>query len=177
MRIKHYEQTSRDLILLEKIGKQKKTMLAKTDLSDATVFKNWGFEYMFYGDKDCCGWFLHINRHYGTSFHCHMTKLTVVYVVSGMLLLTTSMKRQLMMPGSIAIIDKKTFHMMGAVDNNTRVIELETPSNKTDAIRMIDHWGRVGEPYESQALVMRLEKKHANRSTEKSTKKLSKKAF
>jgi mannose-6-phosphate isomerase-like protein (cupin superfamily) len=167
MQITHYEQTTKDLVLLEHVGKQKKTMLAKTDLSNAIIFKPWGFEYMIMNEGKSCGWMLHINKFHGTSFHCHMTKQTVVLVVSGMLLLTTSQKKQLMMPGDMAYIDKKTFHMMGTHTKDTRVIEIETPSYKPDAVRIIDFWGRKGEPYESQCKVVHLTKKSSIDEIEK----------
>ncbi len=155
--IMHYELTYKDFALFKKLGKQQKTILAETDLSNVIVFKNWGFEYMIYEDKDCCGWFLHINKHSGTSLHCHETKQTVVCVISGMLLLTTATRRQLMQSGDIAYIDKKVFHAMGAASEDTRVIEIEMPSYKPDALRAVDFWGRVGQPYESQCLIMELQ--------------------
>jgi len=155
--MQHYEFSYKDFLMLKKVGRQKKTKLAKHDFTNTTVFKPWGFEYLIYEDKDCCGWFLHINKHYGISLHCHKTKQTVICVISGILLLTTINKRQLMMPGNMAILDKKVFHAMGAITDDTRVMELEMPSYKPDAIRAIDFWGRKGKPYESKCLLLELQ--------------------
>lgn len=156
--MQHYEFSYKDFLMLKKVGKQKKTKLADYDFTNTMVFKPWGFEYLIYEDKDCCGWFLHINKHYGTSLHCHETKQTMIYVVSGLLMLTTINKRQLMTPGAMVILDKKVFHAMGATTNDTRVIELEMPSYKPDSIRAVDYWKRKGQPYESKCLLLDFKK-------------------
>lgn len=154
---KHYRFTVKDFLMLEqKTGKQKKTKLAEYDFTDTVVFKPWGFEYLFMEDKDCCGWMLHINDNYGTSLHCHMTKSTIVCVIDGILALTTAGGRFLMSAGDIVLIDKKVFHAMGAIAGNARVIELEMPSYKPDAVRVVDPWGRKGQPYESLCLLLGL---------------------
>lgn len=160
----HYEFSYKDFLMLKKIGKQQKTKLAKYDFKNTVVFKPWGFEYLIYEDKDCCGWFLHIDKHFGTSLHCHMTKQTMVCVVSGLLLLTMINRKLLMMPGDMAIFDKKVFHAMGAATDDTRVIELEMPSYKPDAVRAVDFWGRKGKPYENKCLLLRLQKSSVQRS-------------
>ena len=51
-KIQHYDFTYKDFLMLRKVGKQKKTKLAKHDFTDTTVFKPWGFEYIIYEDKD-----------------------------------------------------------------------------------------------------------------------------
>jgi len=154
-----YKITYKDFLMLKKTGKQKNTKLAKYDFTNTIVIKPWGMEYLFMENKECCGWMLHINKHYGTSLHCHRTKQTAVYVISGILLLTTIRKRQLLQPGDMVLIDKEVFHAMGAMKDDTRVIELEMLSSKTDSIRAVDYWKRTGEPYESKCLLMTLQNK------------------
>lgn len=154
--IKHYDYTYKDFLMLRATGKQKKTILAKHDFSHTTVFKKWGMEYLIYEDKDCCGWFLHITENLGTSLHCHETKTTVLCVVSGLIVLTTSKGKHMFQSGDIVYLDKKVFHAMGAATENTRVIELEMPSYKPDSIRSVDFWKREGKPYEEGCLLLEL---------------------
>ena len=153
---KHYIFTALDAAMMDKVGKQQKSRFTDKDFNYQTVvFKPWGFEYLFMKNKECCGWMLHIITGSGTSVHCHAKKKTIVMVISGNLLLTTIYDRQFYKPGEIVLIDEKVFHAMGAPLGNVRVIELEYPSDKTDAIRGVDFWSRKGKPYESKCKVIK----------------------
>lgn len=159
---KHYEFTVKDFMLLKKIGRQKKSKYKDYDFANSVVFKPWGYEYLFYEGKDSCGWILHIKQGLGTSLHCHKEKKTLVCVISGLLLLITAAEKMLLMPGEAVLLDEKVFHSMSAFSfrneaEDTRVIELEVPSDKTDSVRVIDYWKRKKQPYESKCLVMKNE--------------------
>jgi quercetin dioxygenase-like cupin family protein len=137
---------------------QIKSGYSQYDFHGATVFKPWGFEYLFYDaeDKGSCGWMLHIENGKGTSMHCHAKKSTIVHVVSGLLHLRTLANSKICVPGTMIVIEKGVFHAMAALADDTRVIELESPSEKTDAIRLFDpRWNREFMPYEHGCLVVR----------------------
>jgi len=146
------------IISNELLKDAKKSRLVGLALDDIIVVKPWGFEYMNYEspDKKCCSWFLHINKGMGTSMHCHTHKKTLLHVISGQILLILYHRKIMIFNAGESIsFDEKVFHAMYALLEDTRLIEAETPSDKPDAVRLLDNWKRVCEPYESKCLIMR----------------------
>lgn len=126
-------------------------------LDNATVFKPWGFEYLFSGSSrgQYAGWVLHLNEGYHTSLHYHKTMNTVLYVISGKIKLEFKHGSTIIREGKKFIIYEGMPHRMIAIDDNAIVIELETPSNKLDSFRISDDWGRQFEGYDSGCLIVK----------------------
>jgi hypothetical protein len=123
------------------------------DFSDTAVVKPWGYEYLIYEtpDKMICAWVLHMNNNgTGTSLHCHRSKKTRIVVLEGEILLKTIHQNLKLPKKSEAVIDQATFHSLEALSDNTILVEIESPSNKPDAVRWKDHWGRDRQEYEAQ---------------------------
>lgn len=136
----------------------KPSRLANHDFTNTVMVKPWGIEYMNYEaeDKSCCSWFLHILPDQRTSMHCHATKWTFIHVIDGSIILRLLGRRPIhMKAGDSVILDKRVFHAMVANEEGVRLLEIESPSYKPDAIRYMDIMDRVGEPYESKCLVIK----------------------
>ncbi len=131
------------------------------EFSCTAVIKPWGYEYLVHesDDKTICSWVLHMkNNGAGTSLHCHRTKKTRIIVLEGEVLVKTIHKEMRLPENNEVIIDQETFHSLVALSENTILVEIESPSNKPDAVRWKDHWGRDRQEYESQCELVELDK-------------------
>jgi hypothetical protein len=118
-------------------------------LSEAVVPKAWGEEYMVFQNEGLAIWLLKINKGESTSLHCHPNKKTgliclndeiEVNFLSGINCLGRRDK-MMIWPG--------VFHSssaIGAID--AYVLEVETPNNKQDLVRLKDKYGREDSGYE-----------------------------
>jgi mannose-6-phosphate isomerase-like protein (cupin superfamily) len=133
--------------------------LVQADFTNITMIKPWGMEYMNYEaeDKSCCSWFLHIKPNLGTSIHCHATKTTYIHVIDGSIVLRLlDRKPVIMKSGDSLLLEKKVFHSMTAQGEGARLLEMEAPSFKPDAIRFKDGLNRVGKNYEYKSKILTL---------------------
>lgn len=113
------------------------------------VRKPWGFEYLCYQNEELAIWFLHIKEGHKTSFHCHPNKNTGFIVLGGDVELSF-MRNQVKLRALDKIhIFRARFHSTQAVSaGGAYVMEIETPEDKHDLIRMEDTYGRENEAYE-----------------------------
>jgi mannose-6-phosphate isomerase-like protein (cupin superfamily) len=127
-------------------------------LGESVVFKPWGYEYMHYEaeDKSSGSWFLHIKPNDGTSLHCHSHKTTVFHIVSGSIEMQFLDKpSKILKEGDTITLKAKVFHATVAREEGACLIEIESPSDKNDAIRYKDLRGRVGKRYDNKCSVMK----------------------
>lgn len=118
---------------------------------DVLIVKPWGSEYMLYSTPQIELWHLHINKDEKTSFHCHPNKKTGLVVLQGSARVDfindsielNRLDKVMMRPG--------LFHSTTALYDGLNLLEIETPPNKNDLIRMDDSYGRKNLPYESPA--------------------------
>ena len=137
---------------LSQIFTPKTKTLDSVDFSKVVVKKPWGHEYLLYDDGNASVWILHINKDNLTSMHCHIYKKTALIVLAGKAVCTTLKEGFLLNEGDGLILDKKVFHSTQALSQKELILlELETPSKKTDVIRLIDQYGRESEGYESES--------------------------
>lgn len=121
----------------------------KQDYSKIVVKKPWGYEYLLFSNKYFAMTILHIKKGEQTSLHCHPNKSTALFVLSGKILFSTLDKKIKIEPSDGCYIDKKVFHRSKSIsDKGSYLLEIETPVNKQDLVRLKDSYGRKGKGYE-----------------------------
>ncbi len=130
----------------------KNTSLEKIDFSKVVVKKPWGHEYLLYDDGNAAAWILYLNKGASTSMHCHLYKKTALVVLKGEAISTTLSEGFILKESDGLVLDKKVFHSTQSIsEEGTILLELETPSKKTDVVRLIDLYGRETAGYESES--------------------------
>lgn len=89
------------------------------------------------------------NNGLGTSMHCHRAKKTRLLVLEGEILLRSMNEEHRLSVNEEIIIDRAVFHSLRAMTSPCIIAEIESPSNKPDAVRWKDYWGREREEYEA----------------------------
>jgi mannose-6-phosphate isomerase-like protein (cupin superfamily) len=119
------------------------------DYKNRVVLKPWGYEYLIFENKYVAVWFLHIKKGHSTSMHCHRQKKTSLILLSGKALCNTFEHRNYLDCLDAIILDSGVFHSTKALSpKGIDVIEIETPPNKTDLVRLNDEYGRASSGYE-----------------------------
>jgi len=119
------------------------------DYKNKVVLKPWGYEYLVFENTHVAVWFLHIKNGHSTSMHCHPLKKTSLIILSGKALCNTFEHRYYLEGIGAIILDKAVFHSTKALSSNgINVLEVESPPNKTDLVRLEDEYGRESCGYE-----------------------------
>ncbi|MBT5869721.1 MAG: hypothetical protein HOH38_12860, partial [Nitrospinaceae bacterium] len=129
------------------------------DYSRVLVNKPWGYEYLVFENDHVAIWMLHIVRKRKTSMHCHPNKKTALVLLFGSATCSS-------LDGSVdlsaldgVVIEPGIYHSTEASnplpieplsENGIWVMEIESPPNKTDLVRMQDNYGRKDTAYEGQ---------------------------
>ena len=83
--------------------------------------------------------------------HCHPKKDSILIVLSGKAICSTLNQSYKLSEGEGLIIKKRCFHSTKAVsDKGIILMEIETPTKKTDLVRLKDDYGRESKGYELQ---------------------------
>lgn len=134
-------------------GISTETSKIKDDFNDykkVVVKKPWGYEYLIFQSRHSAIWILYINPNHQTSMHCHPHKKTSLIVLEGNVECSSLTESISMNLGQGLIIDKGSFHRTKAISKNgCFVMEIETPVNKQDLVRLKDSYRRVGKGYET----------------------------
>ncbi|MGH2942903.1 MAG: cupin domain-containing protein [Solirubrobacteraceae bacterium] len=118
---------------------------------DRLVRKPWGSEFRVYEDEFREVWCLHIAPRQRTSLHCHPNKLTAVLCLCGNGALRTCTGVQYALdPGVVLKIEPGAYHRLTASKSGVRLVEVETPKDKLDLLRIEDDFRDVVEPYEGE---------------------------
>jgi mannose-6-phosphate isomerase-like protein (cupin superfamily) len=96
--------------LIKNNASQDKVILNPDELNYAKVLKPWGYEYLFYQDKEMAIWLLHIKAGAATSLHCHLEKETTMYVIQGSVIVSGLNREVKLTENESLQIDKKVFH-------------------------------------------------------------------
>lgn len=115
---------------------------AEAGESGGTVQKPWGSERCVSMSHNEDVWRLQINGGAETSMHCHPNKETTLIVVEGIVWFETLAGRQMLSPGSIVEIERGAFHRTKAESTIAVLLEIESPPNKRDLVRLSDKYGR-----------------------------------
>jgi len=113
------------------------------------VVKPWGYEFLVFENVHVAVWRLRVEKGHATSMHCHPNKKTALVVLSGQALCNTFFNRNYLSGVDGVTIEAGVFHSTQAVSpNGCDIIEVETPPNKLDLVRLEDQYGRSGKGYE-----------------------------
>jgi mannose-6-phosphate isomerase-like protein (cupin superfamily) len=103
------------------------------------VNKPWGYEYMPYENPFVSIWVLHFKHQGFTSMHCHPKKKTSLMVLRGEIAFSTLEGFTVCHEGEGMYIDTAVFHSLRANSKKGAVVmEIETPPNKHDLVRLKD---------------------------------------
>ena len=120
------------------------------DYSKVVVKKPWGYEYLIFSNEEIAVWILYIKPGDQTSMHCHPSKKSSLVVLEGKVTCSTITEQLERCAGEGLLIDKGAFHQTTAIsETGAFVMEIETPVNKRDLVRLKDKYGRVGQGYET----------------------------
>lgn len=124
----------------------------QADYRGIKILKPWGWERQLIetATKSVAVWHLRIESGRCTSFHAHKFKKTNLIVVGGPRAEVRFLGGSMMVNvGEKVTIRAGQYHQTqapyaGAID----LLEVETPSDKSDLVRLEDKYGRAGKPYE-----------------------------
>lgn len=117
---------------------------------DDMISKPWGEELRVYDDAFIDAWLLRLDAGMRTSTHGHARKDTVLLCLRGSGKVTAGDGRSVpIRPGSMVHIDQGAVHCTLAGPDELRLVEIETPRDKLDVVRVQDDNGRAGQPYEA----------------------------
>jgi len=129
------------------------------DYSKVIVNKPWGYEYLVFENEFVAIWMLHIVRKRKTSMHCHPKKRTSLILLTGNATCYHLEGSEKLTPMEGIFIEEGVFHLTEASselpidpqsENGIWVMEIESPPDKADLIRMKDEYGRAGQAYEGE---------------------------
>lgn len=123
----------------------------RNSYKDIVVRKPWGYEYLVYESPDVALWLLHIEKNKATSLHCHPMKTTGLILLEGEAEIGFIADSKVIQAPSKQMIRRGLFHSTTALsENGVIVLEIETPNDKQDLIRLVDNYGRSKKGYETQ---------------------------
>ena len=117
--------------------------LQKKDFSGVVINKPWGYEYLMFSTPEVSIWMLYIKKGHSTSMHCHPRKKTSLLLILGEAKCSTLNEDFYLKEKQGVIYDKGVFHATEALsENGIFVMEIETPTDKTDLFRLKDRYKR-----------------------------------
>jgi acetolactate synthase-1/2/3 large subunit len=121
------------------------------DYSKVVVKKPWGYEYLIFANDEIAVWVLYLKSGAQTSMHCHPNKKTSLVVLEGKVSCSTITGQVERRVGEGLLIEKGAFHQTTTIsETGSFVMEIETPVNKRDLVRLKDKYGREGQGYETE---------------------------
>lgn len=125
------------------------------DYRNLVVRKPWGYEYLLFENDFVAIWVLHLKKSHATSMHCHPLKKTSLVVLSGIAQSSTLSGWFDLTVLDGLLIENGVFHTTKALSEEVFVMEIETPPNKKDLVRLKDSYGREGKGYEGTNMMSR----------------------
>jgi mannose-6-phosphate isomerase-like protein (cupin superfamily) len=119
--------------------------------NNSIVKKPWGYEYLAYENDDVGLWFLNIKKDQSTSMHCHPTKTTGLVILDGIAEVSFLSDKRILQGLDKAMIRRGLFHQTKALSDSVLLLEIETPKDKHDLVRLSDKYGRQSKPYEDDS--------------------------
>ncbi len=121
------------------------------NIYNSKVKKPWGYEYLAYQNDEVGLWILHIAPFHSTSMHCHTKKTTGLIVLDGQIEISFIGDYTILNKLDKRMIRRGLFHSSKSTsENETILLEIETPNNKSDLVRLRDNYGRKLTPYEKE---------------------------
>lgn len=120
---------------------------------DAVIPKPWGLEFRVFADNLYDVWKLTLLPGKSTSMHCHPRKETALLCLAGTGRITFATASHTIATGDVAYIPKGVFHATENIGDSTlELVEVESPRNKFDLVRIADRYGRSGKQYEQETV-------------------------
>ena len=120
------------------------------DYENVEVIKPWGFEYLMYCNEQAALWYLHLKPGESTSLHCHPRKKTGLVLLAGEAEVSFLNDSTRLRALSRLMIRPGLFHSTKALSKEGIVLlEIETPRDKENLVRLEDSYGRKNKPYEN----------------------------
>ena len=116
---------------------------------DYIVPKPWGYEYLIFENDKIGIWMLSLKNGNRTSLHCHPDKKTGLILLEGNIDVHFLNNFVSFRKFSKIVIREGVFHSSIANEDSI-IIEVETPKIKENLVRMEDFYGRQGKKYESK---------------------------
>jgi mannose-6-phosphate isomerase-like protein (cupin superfamily) len=109
--------------------------------------KPWGWEFEVTSSQSFALWYLEILPDKSTSLHCHLKKTTGYIVLSGQVEVEFLSSKVILNAGDSINLRRSVFHRTRALGNKANVLEIESPNEKDDLLRLEDESGRVDSSY------------------------------
>ena len=120
------------------------------NLKDFVVSKPWGYEYLIFENKESALWLLYIKGVGKTSLHCHPNKTTGLLLLKGDARISFIADYKDVSAPNKQMFRRGLFHATEAISSDgIFILEIETPNDKNDLIRLNDVYGRSNLSYES----------------------------
>ncbi len=133
---------------LSKFKTEENKKIDKFDYTGIVVQKPWGYEYLMFENDYVAIWILHLKKGHENSLHCHPRKKTSMIVLSGKIRATTLTDWFELNTLDGLVYDAGLFHTQKALTDDVFLMEIETPPDKQDLVRLKDSYGREGKVYE-----------------------------
>ena len=151
MIIDYTDATPKDEEALKEITAIKSDNKSEIDFSNTLVSKPWGEEYLLYENSDVAIWILHIEPNHSTSMHAHPNKNTSLICLDSKVTCETLDDKHYLDSQRGIYLGKKVFHQTSNhTDSRAIVMEIETPVDKFDLVRLHDKYEREKLSYESR---------------------------
>ena len=125
-------------------------MAAEIEFRDLVVSKPWGSEYLCYESSEVAIWLLNVRFSCSTSMHCHPNKHTGYVVLDGSVELSWVDNKVQLSAGEKINIFRRRFHATKAISHHgATLLEIESPVDKYDLVRLSDDYDRTNMGYES----------------------------
>jgi len=150
--VKIFYPTAHDKSSLNDVGSQSSQLTNDGfDYSKVIVKKPWGYEYLIFQNEHVGAWILYLKNQAQTSMHCHPNKKTTLAVLQGEVKCMGLSRSESLSAGEAVMIDKTVFHRsMCTSEGGAYILEIETPVNKKDLVRLKDEYGRENLGYEGE---------------------------
>ena len=126
----------------------KDSNLGGIDFAGVVVNKPWGYEYLMFQTPEVSIWMLYIKKGHSTSMHCHPKKKTSLLLILGEAKCSTLNEKFILKEKEGVIYDRGVFHTTEAIsENGIFIMEIETPTDKTDLFRLRDNYQREMKAY------------------------------
>jgi mannose-6-phosphate isomerase-like protein (cupin superfamily) len=110
-----------------------------------TIKKPWGYEYLLYQNNEVAIWHLFIDAYQQTSLHSHPNKKTGLVILDGAAKVSFLGSESKLFYGEKIMIRQGVFHRTSSMTPHLlQLLEIETPVNKEDIVRLEDYYGRAG---------------------------------
>lgn len=147
--IKRIFVTETDRNNLSKCKTEEEGKTKAVNFRNVVVEKPWGYEYLMYENYVTAVWILHLKKQCATSMHCHPGKKTSLVLLSGKIIASTLNEWFELSPLDCLLYEEGVFHTARAM-TDVMLMEIETPPNKHDLVRLKDQYGREKKGYEGK---------------------------